>query len=309
MQRRLIRSFGLLLAGVCLVAGCARRLPPAERVETTNVKALRSSFGGGATEAAGPAAAVAEPTGWATLKGSFKLNGSPPDRPPLTIDKDQGVCAPGGRAVLSETLVIDSASHGIKDVVIFMALPNRRKFPVGDAKWEHPDYAASRETTLEFDQKACVFLTHMFGMRSQQKAKILNSDPVGHNTNIAGGGRAGTINATIPAGASAMYEPGGESAEPFAVSCNIHSWMSARMIVRDNPCFAVSKADGSFTIPNVPAGVPLEFRVWQEKAGFLTKGNVNGKDETWPNKTIKVTFQPDETKPFDVVFDVAMFAK
>ena len=85
--------------------------------------------------------------------------------------------------------------------------------------------------------------------------------------------------------------------------------MSARMIVRDNPYFAVSKPDGSFTIPNIPAGVPLEFRAWQEKAGFLTKGNVNGKDETWPNKTIKVTFQPDETKPFDVVFDVAMFAK
>jgi len=190
-----------------------------------------------------------------------------------------------------------------------MALPNRRKFPVGDAKWEHPDYAASREGTLEFDQKACVFLTHMFGMRSQQKAKILNRDPVGHNTNIAGGGRAGTLNATIPAGAFAMYEPGGESAEPFAVSCNIHSWMSARMIVRDNPYFTVSKSDGSFTIPKIPAGVPLEFRVWQEKAGFLTKGNVNGKDETWPNKTIKFTFQPDETKAFDVVFDVAAFAK
>jgi len=309
MLHPLVTRFALLLAGVCLAIGCARRVPPAERVQITNVKALRSAFGSGATEATGATAAVAEPTGWATIKGSFKLSGSPPDRPPLTIDKDQAVCAPGGRPVLSETLVVDSATQGIKDVVIFLSLPNRRKFPAGDAKWEHPDYADKREATLEFDQKACIFLTHMFAMRSQQKAKILNSDPVGHNTNIAGGGRAGTINATIPASAFAMYEPGGESAEPFAVSCNIHSWMSARMIVRDNPYFAVSKADGSFEIPNIPAGVPLEFRVWQEKAGFLTKGNVNGKDETWPNKTIKITFQPDEKKAFDVLFDAAMFAK
>ena len=101
---------------------------------------------------------------------------------------------------------------------------------------------------------------------------MLNSDPVGHNTNIAGGGTAATINATIPAAKSyAMYEPGGESPEPFAVSCSIHPWMSAQMIVRDSPYFAVTKPDGTFEIANVPAGVPLEFRVWQEKSKIPRK--------------------------------------
>jgi hypothetical protein len=132
---------------------------------------------------------------------------------------------------------------------------------------------------------------------------------VGHNTNISGGGRAAAINATIPAGSSVPYAPGGESPEPFAVACSIHPWMSARMIVRDSPYVAVSKADGSFEIANIPAGVPLEFRVWQEKAGFLTKANVNGKDETWPNKTIKITFEPDDKKMFDVTFEAAVFSK
>src|SRR5437762_10175330 len=167
----LVKPFGLLLTGFCLAVGCARRLPPAERVETTNVKALRSAFGSGATEATGTAAAVVEPTGWATIKGSFKLNGSPPDRPPLTIDKDQGVCAPGGRPVLSETLVVDSATQGIKDIVIYLATPG--KFPAGNPKWEHPSYAEKREATFDFDQKNCVFLNHMFAMRSTQKLRIL----------------------------------------------------------------------------------------------------------------------------------------
>jgi len=300
------KRFALLLAGICMAVGCARHLPPAERVVLTNVNALRTEFGRGAAEAAGPAAAVAEPTGWATLKGSFKLNGSVPDRPPLTIDKDQAICAPGGRAVLSETLVVDSATQGIKDIVIYLATPG--KFPAGDPKWEHPSYAEKRQATLEFDQKNCVFLTHTLAMRSTQKLKILNSDPVGHNTKIEGTGKAAQINATIPAGANVMYEPGGEAQEPFGVACSIHPWMSARMIVRDSPYFAVTKADGSFEIPNVPAGVPLEFRVWQERAKFLQGDmKVNGNTEKWNKGRIKLTLQPDEQKTLDVVVDVPVF--
>src|SRR5262245_37921419 len=133
-----------------VAAGCARYVPPAERVSTTTVNALRSAFGGGVTETAatGGAAALAEPTGWATLKGSFKLSGSAPERRLLTIDKDPSVCAPGGKVHQSEELVVDSATGGIRDVVIYMTGP--AKFPVGNDKWEHPGYAAAREATLDF---------------------------------------------------------------------------------------------------------------------------------------------------------------
>jgi len=264
------------------------------------------SFGSGTAEATGPATAVAEPTGWATIKGSFKLNGSPPDRPPLTIDKDQAVCAPGGKVVLSETLVVDSATQGIKDIVIYLAMPG--KFPSGDPKWEHPSYADARQATLDFDQKNCVFLTHMLAMRSTQKLKVLNSDPVGHNTKIEATGKAMPSNNNIPAGDFSMYAPGGEAQEPFNVGCSIHPWMSARLISRDSPYFAVTKADGSFEIKNVPAGVPLEFRVWQERAKFLQgEMKVNGNAEKWSKGRVKLTLQPDEPKTLDVVVDVAVF--
>jgi len=306
MLRPLVTRFGLLLIGICLAVGCARRLPPAERVQTRNVNDLRVAFGSGSTQAAGPAVAAAEPTGWATIKGSFKLNGSPPDRPPLTIDKDQAICAPGGRPVLSETLVVDSATQGIKDVVIYLAMPG--KFPSGDPKWEHSSYSEKRESTLDFDQKNCVFLTHMTAMRSTQKLRILNSDPVGHNTKIEATGKAAQLNATIPTGATVMYDPGGESQEPFNVACSIHPWMSARMISRDSPYFAVTKPDGTFEIANVPAGVPLEFRVWQERAKFLQGDmKVNGTAEKWSKGRVKLTLQPDEQKTLDVIVDVAVF--
>jgi hypothetical protein len=302
----------LAVAGAVMVAllvgeGCARPQQPAVKVQTQNVSALRTALGGSAVEAAPSAVAAAEPTGWATLKGSFKIDGAAPAPIPLTIDKDQSVCAPGGKQVLSEALVVDSASGGIKDVVIYLSTP--AKFPVGDAKWEHPDYAANREATLEFDQKNCVFLSHMFAMRSKQKLKILNSDPVGHNTNVTGGGKAGTINQNIAANGYLIYDPGGESPEPFGVSCSIHPWMSARMLVRDSPYFAVTKADGSFEIPNVPAGVPLEFRVWQEATKFLQDVTVNGKAEKWSKGRLKLTLTPDQPQQLDVVVAAGVFAK
>src|SRR5262249_22317317 len=140
-----------------------------------------------------------------------------------------------------------------------------------------------------------------------QKMRILNSDPVGHNTKIDATGRAATINATIPAGEKALYEPKGESQEPFGVGCSIHPWMSARLIVRDSPYFAITKANGSFEIANVPAGVPLEFRVWQERSKFIQDVKVNGNSEKWSKGRLKVTLQPDEQKTLDVVVDAAAF--
>jgi hypothetical protein len=303
MTRSLL-SFSLVAAG--LLAGCARPLPPAERVQMTNVSALREAFGGSVTgdATAATAAPAAEPTGWATLRGTFKFSGSPPERQALEVNKDQSVCAPGGKTVLGESLVVDSATQGIRDVVIYLTGP--AKFPVGDPKWEHPSYAEARDATIDFDQKNCVFLTHVLAMRTTQKLRILNSDPVGHNTKIDATGRAQQINATIPAADSLMYQPGGESPETFPVSCTIHPWMSARMIVRNSPYFAVTKPDGTFEIANVPAGVPLEFRVWQERARFVEAATVNGNAEKWPKGRLKMTLQPDQPKEMEVVLDAGI---
>ena len=43
--------------------------------------------------------------------------------------------------------------------------------------------------------------------------------------------------------------------EPFLkFQCDVHPWMFAWVSVFDHPYFAVSAADGKFTIKNVPAG-------------------------------------------------------
>jgi hypothetical protein len=292
----------ILAAGLLVATGCARRLPPAERVNINNVSALRTALGGDAAAATAEAGPVAEPKGFATIKGTFKLNGAAPARSALVVDKEQNICAPGGKQVLSEKFVVDPATGGIRDVVIFL---NDKKFKPGDPNWEHPSFNDTRDAVLEFDQKNCIFLTHMFAMRATQKCKVLNSDPIGHNTNIAGGGKAKTENFLVAANSYAMYVPGGEANEPFAVACNIHPWMASNMLVRNNPYFAVTKPDGSFEIANVPAGVELEFRVWQEKTRFIKSLALNGQPNAKFNGRLKLTLTDGETRPLEFVVDAA----
>ena len=50
------------------------------------------------------------------------------------------------------------------------------------------------------------------------------------------------------------------------VKCNIHSWMHAYIGVVEHPYFAVTGADGTFEIPNVPPG-DYVVEAWQEKLG------------------------------------------
>ncbi len=158
-----------------------------------------------------------------------------------------------------------------------------------------------------FDQKACIFLTHVFAMRSTQSVEIINSDPVGHNTNIQPNKGAQPSNNSLPANSTSVYSPGGQSPTPFPISCSIHPWMKAYMITRDNPYFAVTKADGSFEIKNVPAGVPLTFRIWQEKAGFIQEVTVNGAAETWKKGRYKTTLTDGQDVALDVQINAAAF--
>ena len=50
------------------------------------------------------------------------------------------------------------------------------------------------------------------------------------------------------------------------IYCNVHSGMSAFVLVRDNPYFTQPSGDGSFSIPNVPHG-DYVLHAWHERSG------------------------------------------
>ena len=60
-----------------------------------------------------------------------------------------------------------------------------------------------------------------------------------------------------------------EESLPTKVGCNIHSWMGGYVLIRKDPYAAVSGADGTFEIKDLPIGKELEFQLWHEAAGNL----------------------------------------
>ncbi len=292
----------VIVAGLALVvpAGCRRSVASPVRYSASNVAVLRTALGS-TTAAAAEATAAAQPTGWGTLKGVFKMVGTPPSPAQINITSDHAVCRPGNRPVYSGDIKVDP-SGGIANVVIYL----ETKYPDGDPAWEHARYAALPKE-VEFDQKQCVFLTHVFAIRTSQVLKVLNSDPVGHNTKLEGGGNALPGNSTVPAGASSIYVPGGEAAEPFKVICNIHPWMAAWGIVRKNPYFAVTDEKGAFELADLPAGVPLKFRLWHERTQFIRDATTSGTVDKLGKGRLELKLAGGEQRALELSIPAAAF--
>src|SRR5688500_837193 len=153
----------ILVAGLALLAaGCGSTNPdPLPKYEA--YMAIRLS-GAGTSAATGPAAAVGD--GWGTLKGVFVFGGDAPAPKFLpTGGKDGQVC--DLHPIPDETLVVDPQTKGIKNIVVFARKVAR----------VHDD-AKKRAEEQVFDQKECVFLSHVLPVVTDVPVTIKNSDPV-----------------------------------------------------------------------------------------------------------------------------------
>jgi plastocyanin len=293
MRNRTSHTGCLLIAVVAaaMLGGCNTRVDLGPVADPASAKAIQNAFASGQVVGGEKAAAKPTGTGWATLRGQFVYDGTPPEMPPYNVTKEPEICMVGGKAPPQETLVVDSGSKGIKNVVVYLR----------DASRAH-ESAAPKKDLIVFDQKNCVFLTHVMAVTVGETVNIKNSDPVGHNTNIVGTG----FNPTVPGDGSVPYPVQKEVSVPYEVKCGIHPWMTAYMLQRKNGYFAVTDEKGNFEILNVPAGEPLEFQVWHESGTAAGSGLVgttpDAQDIKWTNRgRIGLTLQPDEKKEIKVV--------
>lgn len=241
-------SFAGSLVLVVGVSGCGTGMVAGPAPDFDAARALREKLAT-ATEPGEAADETPQGTGWATLKGRFVFAGTPGAAKALVVDKDTQVCSKDGMKLYDRSLMVDESTKGLANVVLFLRNSSRVKNEAGSEP-------------LVFDQKNCEFLTPVFAGRVGQPIDVKNSDPIGHNTNIAGT----SFNQLIPAGESTVFTPGRETGLPVTVTCNIHPWMKAYAVFREDGYVAVSAADGSFSIPDLPAGEPLEFQVWHERS-------------------------------------------
>lgn len=210
-----------------------------------------------------PPAAASD--GWGTLKGQFVWEGDVP-QPELLYAKgasikDKAVCA--AQDLFAEDLVVDPDTKGIANIFIYLP-----KAP----KAIHPDAADFDESVLQ-DQEYCRFTPHAMFVRAGQTVEVINSDNSAHNTHtytLRNAGQNEIIPALTPAGKGKPYPTKVREILPITVQCDLHSWMKAYWLILDHPYAAVSAADGTFEIPNLPAG-KHKFRVWHERKGYLER--------------------------------------
>ena len=176
---------------------------------------------------------------------------------PVTID--QYIC---GKDKPSEKLVV-GPQRGVKNAVVWLRTP-----PPG-ATWP------SAPVKVEMDQKECVFVPRVVLVPAGGTVEFLNSDRLLHNLHSVSKENP-TFNRTQPRGRAipiAFAKP-----EIIRITCDLHSWMQAWVVVAEHPFYAVTGDAGEFELPNVPPGT-YTLQIWQETLGVTTRDVTVASDE------------------------------
>lgn len=280
----------IVCLGLLLASGCSERTGGTATINETDARKLYLTLLSGEGDGGGGGGTAAQQrTGWATISAKVRIDGDPPANRPLTVNRDTEVCAPGGATVYSQEVLVGSGGE-LANLVVFAR----------DLKGDNVHPEAQGDTSeVEFDQRECIFLSHVQVMQKTQKLKILNSDPIGHNTNIDAS-KAGTFNQNISPGGSVYYQPVASESQPAGVSCSIHPWMKAYLLPLDNAYGASSKQDGTLSIANLPAGIEIELQFWHERCGNVPELIINGKTEKLNRGRYPITLQPDQQLALDI---------
>jgi plastocyanin len=203
-----------------------------------------------------------------TIVGEVTYAGDPPAPEKIDVTKDANIC--GADPKVSPTLVV-GANKGIKDVVA--SLPSIQK---GKALGK-PD----KPPVL--DQKSCEYHPYAQIIPVNTTLEITNSDDVLHNIKTKGGSKTSFNMAQPKFKRKLTYDF--KNPEIVQVECNVHGWMNAIIVVEDNPYDALTDANGSFKITDVPPG-KYTVKVWHSKLGEQTKEVTVG-----PKEEVKVAFE------------------
>jgi hypothetical protein len=231
---------------------------------------------------------------WGTLTGRIVYDGKAPAPAPIDTSKD-----PSCKAKLVDEKLLVGPDGGLANAVIML---RTKDVPV------NPEYDADAEGKIDLTNKDCRFEPHVQIVRLSQELLLKNDDPTGHNTNLAPLKNA-AINPILAVGADPIpYKFSSEESVPVKVSCNIHPWMGAWIVPRSDPYAAVTDKDGKFTIKDLPAGKELEFRLWQESAGYLKNATFKG-GKADVRGTFKLKIKPGENDLGDIKVSSSVFKK
>jgi hypothetical protein len=212
-----------------------------------------------------------ETTGWGSLSGKVTLEGDFPAPVPLAAavaGNANAVCCKAAAPRFAENWVIDKKTKGIANVFVWIKPPVGTYFPIQAAD-------KVRKNTVTMDQPDCVYEPHAVVLFPEyfdgakmvptgQKFVVKNGAKCAHSVRTSPDPKidiAQNFNLPPDAQRECEFKP---QRYPIQIDCAFHGWMNAYVGVYDHPYHALTQADGSFTMPRVPAGAEVTIMAWHE---------------------------------------------
>jgi len=226
-----IRVMALSVGAIVLLAttaGCNQEKPPAVLLadHDTPARIVYSQI---------------DPATAGTITGTIHFKGAAPRRIAIDMAQDPACAYASKIPNLTEQYVV----HNGKLANVFLYVQSG----LGAKRYAPPT------TPVVLDQKGCRYVPHVIGVMAGQPVEFRNSDPTMHNIHPA---------PTTPGNSEFdISQPpmDGTQQHAFAmpelmipIRCNNHPWMEAYINVSASPFYAVSDADGHFTITGLPPG-------------------------------------------------------
>ena len=261
------RMLGWLAVAVLAsgLAGCKSKTAAPEGAASNEAK----------TQPQAPAVPL-DPATLGTVSGTIHFSGKPPER--LKIDMSQDpVCAMTGGDNYAEQYVV----HDGKLANVYIYVKNGP--PAAMAQ------PAVNTVPVVLDQIGCKYVPHVIAVMVGEPVQFKTSDATMHNIHtIPEPGGNPSFDVSQPANGAPDSKMFDKPETMMPVRCNNHPWMNAFINVSATPYFAVSDADGHFTIKGLPPGMYTLAAV-HEKLG---------------EQTMSVTVAPQKTSKADFTYSM-----
>ena len=229
--------------------------------------------GGAAASGSGPKVDAATA---GNVEGVVAFDGVAPKNEPIKMNADPVCVKENTTPQQQETYMV--ADGKLANVFVYV------KDGLGNYSYDAPAGAVT------IDQKGCRYHPHVLALRIGQKLEIVNDDPTLHNIHaLPKSNQEFNTGQPIQGMKTEHVFTAKEIMVPF--KCDVHGWMNAYLAVMDHPYYAVTGADGKFSLKGLPPGT-YTVEAWHEKAGTQTAQVTIGAKET---KEANFTFKAGAT--------------